>query len=141
MQVGLAYKRLFQDINYPTFQKVLQRLLRGPGMPHCFLPMLQRLRKQTTSLTRAGGVEFDGEGDYLLATQDLAPQDTVHFSREEYPSAGIKQNAVANKNSCLILYLRSKREAGLCGRSEHVTSPRSLKVPQAPTSTNRRQLR
>ncbi|KAL2823275.1 kinase-like domain-containing protein [Aspergillus cavernicola] len=60
-------------------------------MPHCFLPFLQRLRKQTASLTRAEDTKFDEEGNYLLATQDLTPQHGVHFPRGEYPSAGITQ--------------------------------------------------
>ncbi|KAL2783545.1 kinase-like domain-containing protein [Aspergillus keveii] len=86
-------------------------------MPRCFLLMLQRLRNQRTSLTGSGGMDLDGEGDYLLATQNLFPQDTVHFSIGEYLSAGIRQ------------YRRPKhhRFVPVNGGHKHYLSPRKWK--------------
>ncbi|KAL2782544.1 kinase-like domain-containing protein [Aspergillus keveii] len=84
-------------------------------MPHCFLPFLQRPRKHSASLTRAGDINLDEESHRLLSTEGLTLRDSVPSPRGKFSSTGIGKYNTPKKD-------RFVRTSG--GHKHYLSPPR-----------------
>ncbi|BCS19708.1 serine/threonine-protein kinase HAL4/sat4 [Aspergillus puulaauensis] len=94
-------------------------------MPHRFQPLIQRLRKQTASLTHTGGIEIEGEDSRLLSTDDRAPNDEMPCLIRGFPSPPGRPNDQTKQD-------RFVRIDG--GGHGHYLSPRKLRTHLCPNT-------
>lgn len=67
-------------------------------MPHSFQPLIQRLRKQTASLTQTGGIQPEGEDSRPLFTHDPTPEHEMPFLKRGLPFPRDKPNDLAKQD-------------------------------------------
>jgi hypothetical protein len=67
-------------------------------MPYCFLPFLERLRKQEALVTRAEDIELEGEHNNLLPTRFPDSQNEVHYPKDLFSFTHVEQHQKPSKD-------------------------------------------